>query len=74
MQKAQNKMMKQNKNKENPPNLEEDQVVHLKPNIRKKKTDPRGNEAIAREITQKTFKINNNIKRNKNKIKRIKKR
>ena len=73
LQKAQRKMMKQNEAKENPPELSENQIVHIKPNIRKK-TDPRGNEAIIHQVTSKTFKINNtNVKRNKNKIRRIKK-
>lgn len=67
----QNKILKDNQNRENPPVIKENQEVVIIPNIRKKK-DPRANEAIAKGVENKTFKINNNVKRTKNKIKRVK--
>lgn len=66
-----NKMLKQNNRKEDPPNLAENQLVFLKPNIRTK-TQPRGVETEVKNVNFKTFKTNRKIKRNKNKIKRIK--
>jgi hypothetical protein len=60
-----------NENRENPPQIQENEEVFLKPNIRTK-TQPRGNPAEAKQIQEKTFFINNDIKRNKNKIKRKK--
>lgn len=65
------RMEKQNIHRENPPNLLENQSVFLKPNIRTK-TQARGIKAQAKNINFKTFNINRNIKRNKNKIKRLK--
>lgn len=72
-QKTHDKQIALNENREDPPIIQDGQEVFLKPNIRTK-TSPRANDAIAHQITPKTFKINNtNTKRNKNKIKRIKK-
>lgn len=64
--------LKKNETRETPPNINENQEVFIKPNIRTK-TQPRGKSATAQEVTLKTFK-NGRVKRNKNKIKRLKKR
>lgn len=66
------KLVKQNVNKEDPPPLEEGQEVFVIPNIRTK-TQPRANKTNANRVSSKTFKNNRNIKRHKNKIKRVKK-
>lgn len=65
------RMVKQNNKKENPPNLLDGQVVFLKPNIRTK-AQPRGIQTNVKNITDRTFQNQRNIKRNKNKIKRLK--
>jgi hypothetical protein len=70
--KASRKMEKGN-NKEKPPDLTEGQIVFLKPNLRTK-TQPRAAEKKAEEIKERTFKIESGVKRNKNKIKRLKKK
>lgn len=70
--KARNNQEKQNKNKENPPTLEDNQEVFVLPNIRKK-LDPRAKPTNANDVTDKTFKNNKKVKRHKNKIKRLKK-
>lgn len=67
-----NVMKKQNNIKEEPPELIDQQSIFVKPNIRTK-TQPRGIKTQANCITNKTFKTPRNIKRNKNKIKRLKK-
>lgn len=64
-------MREQNRNKEEPPNLIENQIVYLKPNIRTK-NQPRGKETQIKDVTVNTFKNSKNIKRNKKKIKRVK--
>ena len=66
------KILESNEKKEDPPDVSENQKVFLIPNIRSKK-QPRAAEVTAKSVKEKTFKINNNIKRNKQKIKRIKK-
>lgn len=63
---------KYNFRKENPPVLEEGQEVFIRPNIRKK-LDLRAVPTKASNIQEKTFNNVRNIKRHKNKIKRIKK-
>lgn len=65
---SQQKLMKDNDNREDPPHLEEGQEVFVIPNIRTK-TQPRANNTTVNE----TFKNKRNIKRHKNKIKRLKK-
>lgn len=72
MDKAQKQMLNRNINKENPPIIEEGKEVFVIPNIRTK-TQPRANKTNANEVNDKTFRNNNNIKRHKNKIKRLKK-
>lgn len=67
-----NVQAKLNLQRENPPEIKENQEVFLKPNIRTK-TQPRGQEVTAQEVQLKTFKNKKGTKRNKNKIKRIKK-
>jgi hypothetical protein len=71
--KATDRMIKRNEKREEPPNLEENQSVYIKPNIRTK-TQPRGTKQEAKNIKDRTFENENNIKRNKNKIKRLKKK
>lgn len=66
------KMEQRNEVKEKPPDLTENQVVFLKPNIRTK-TQPRGLEVKVQDVTFKTFRTGRNVKRNKNKMKRLKK-
>ena len=68
---AQEKITKNNNKRETAPIIEEGKEVFIIPNIRSKKQE-RATGAIAKSVKEKTFKINNNIKRNKNKIKRIK--
>lgn len=72
MHKAQGKQRKQNQNREDPPEIEENQEVFVIPNIRSKR-EPRANEAKAHNVTSKTFMNERNIKRHKSKIKRLKK-
>lgn len=72
LEKSQQNQTKLNSRKETPPQISENQEVFLKPNIRTK-TQPRGNKANAHNVTDRTFLNRNNIKRNKNKIKRTKK-
>lgn len=72
MYKAQQRQRKQNPNREDPPELSEDQEVFVIPNIRSKR-EPRAKEARAHNITHKTFMNDRNIKRHKSKIKRLKK-
>lgn len=72
MQKSQDKQRKHNSIKEDPPEIEENQEVFVIPNIRKK-LDPRAKETIAQNVTERTFQNTKNIKRHKNKIKRLKK-
>lgn len=68
----QEKILKDNVKRENPPQISEGQEVFLIPNIRSKKK-PRAVGVTAKNVRDKTFQINDNTKRNKNKIKRIKK-
>lgn len=72
IEKARISQEKRNKNKEDPPHLDPNQEVFLVPNIRKK-LDPRAKPSKANEITDKTFSTNRNIKRHKQKIKRLRK-
>lgn len=72
IEKAKLNQEKRNKNRENPPNLNEDQEVFVIPNIRKK-LDPRARPTKANQITDKTFNNNRRIKRHKSKIKRLRK-
>lgn len=69
---SQQKLIKDNDNREDPPHLEEGQEVFVIPNIRTK-TQPRANNTTVNETHDKTFKNKRNIKRHKNKIKRLKK-
>lgn len=73
MEKAQKHVINQNFKKEDPPLINEEQEVFVMPNIRTKK-QPRANKTNAKEITDRTFKNNNDVKRHKSKIKRPKKR
>ena len=68
----QEQVLKANDRKEEPPVIEENQKVFIIPNIRSKKS-PRAVENVANSVKERTFKINNDVKRNKGKIKRIKK-
>lgn len=68
----QEQITKMNEKKEDPPEVEEGQKVYIIPNIRAKKS-PRAVEQEARDVQEKTFKIEGGVKRNKSKIKRIKK-
>lgn len=72
MYKAQIKLRKQNGDKEDPPVFEENQTVYVIPNIRTKQ-EPRAKETKTHDVKHKTFRNERSIKRNKNKIKRIKK-
>jgi RNase H-like domain found in reverse transcriptase/Reverse transcriptase (RNA-dependent DNA polymerase)/Integrase zinc binding domain len=71
--KSNKNMEKSNPIKEKPPDLKEDQKVLIKPNIRTK-LQPRAVEKTAKDIKERTFKIDTGVKRNKNKIKRLKKK
>lgn len=71
IEKARTSQTNRNKDKEDPPNLEDKQEVFLIPNIRKK-LDPRAKPTNANKVTDKTFENNNKVKRHKNKIKRLK--
>lgn len=73
MLKAQEKMMKENSFREDAPNIREKQEVFVIPNVRTK-TEARATETLAQNIKEKTFINSNNVKRHKNKIKRIRKR
>lgn len=66
------RQLKLNGEREKTPHIEEGQEVFLKPNIRTK-TQPRGNNVIAQQICHKIFYNEKGIKRNLNKIKRVKK-
>lgn len=72
IEKTQNKIVKLNEGKEDPPFIEPDRKVFVIPNIRTK-TQPRANPTVASNIKEKTFVNSNNIKRHKSKIKRLKK-
>lgn len=72
LQKAQQKMERYNDEKEDPPVIEEGQTIFVKRGTRKK-LDPRFNTTKCLENKEKTIKIPRNTKRNKNKIKRIRK-
>lgn len=72
MEKAQKQTLTQNSKKEDPPVIEEGKEVFVIPNIRTK-TQARATKTNANEVREKTFKNNRNIKRHKNKIKRLKK-
>ena len=73
MEKSSHNQTKYNHSKEEPPPLNEGQEIFLKPNIRTK-TQPRGNKNTAHNILSKTFKNSRNIKRHKQKLKRLKKK
>lgn len=72
MERAQKQILNQNSKKEDPPVLEDGKEVFVIPNIRTK-TEPRATKTNANNVTDKTFMNNRNIKRHKNKIKRLKK-
>lgn len=72
LQKAALKMQKYNTNKEDPPQINEDTNVYIKKGTRKK-LDPRFTTAKCLQNNDKTIKIPRNVKRNKNKLKRIRK-
>lgn len=72
IEKAKLQQEKHNKRREHPPNLQDNQDVFIIPNIRKK-LDPRAKPIKVKESTDRTFKNNRNIKRHKNKIKRLRK-
>lgn len=69
--KASKNQEKQNNQREEPPLLEENQEVFVIPNIRKK-LDPRAKPMNAKDIQDRTFKNNKNVKRHKSNIKRLK--
>lgn len=71
LDKAKARQEKQNKNKEEPPKSEEKQEVYVKPNIRKK-LEPRARKTVTQKVTDRTFENSKNIKRHKNKVKRLK--
>ena len=66
---AQEKLLKKNPTRENPPTIQEQQEVFVIPNTRNK-TEARANPTIASRVKEKTFVNSNNVKRHKNKIKR----
>lgn len=71
LKKSAEKMKKYNHTKEDPPFIAEGQIIYLKKNTRKK-LDPRYSNAKCKENKEKTIKIGKrNVKRSKNKIKRI---
>lgn len=72
LNKARTNMQKYNDKKENPPTVEVDQKVFIRKATRKK-IDPRFTETKCTENNNKTIKIPRNVKRNKNKIKRLRK-
>lgn len=69
LSKAQARQTKYNPEKENPPNIREDEDVFVIPNTRNK-TEPRAVQTTARNVKSKTFINSNNVKRHKSKIKR----
>lgn len=71
LDKAAARQLNQNKHKEEPPELQENQQVFIKPNIRKK-LEARAKQNITKQVTERTFQNNKNVKRHKNKIKRLK--
>lgn len=71
LERARQKIKSQNRDKENPPHITENQEVFIIPNIRKK-LDPRAVKTNAKNPTSRTFTTNRNIKRHKRKIKRQK--
>lgn len=73
MLKAQEKMIKKNSVREDAPDIREKQEIFVIPNVRTK-TEARATETLAQNIKEKTFINLNNVKRHKNKIKRIRKR
>lgn len=72
LEKAKTRQTKNNDQKEDPPQLEDDQEVFVIPNVRSK-TAPRAVMTKIKEVKRKTFKNLRNVKRNKSKIKRLKK-
>lgn len=72
LNKTKHNMQKYNHNKEDPPTVEVDGDVFIKKATRKK-LDPRFTITKCKENNHKTIKIPNNVKRNKNKIKRLRK-
>lgn len=72
LKKAQKKMERYNNEKEDPPEIKEGQTIFIKRGTRKK-LDPRFNTSKCLENNERTVRIPRNTKRNKNKIKRLKK-
>lgn len=72
MLKASYNQTKGNDSKEDPPNIQEQENVFVRPNIRTK-TEPRAVQTTATNIEEKTFINSNNVKRHKQKIKRLRK-
>lgn len=72
LSKARKRMKKYNNSKEDPPKIEQGENVYVKKATRKK-LDPRFTTAQCIENADKTFKIRRNVKRHKNKIKRLRK-
>lgn len=72
LNKARRNMEKYNDEKEDAPTIEVEQEVFIKKPTRKK-IDPRFTATKCTENMNKTFKIPRNVKRNKNKIKRLRK-
>lgn len=72
LNRAKNNMTKNNDSKEEPPVIAVDDDVLIKKTTRKK-TDPRFTITKCTEDNKKTIKIKNNVKRNKNKLKRTRK-
>ena len=71
LNKTKTNMQKHNDSMEDPPTIEVGQDVFIKKATRKK-IDPQFTVAKCQENNNKTFKIPRNVKRNKNKIKRLK--
>ena len=72
IQKANKNQTKYNDERKNPPIVNENQNVFLKPNIRTK-TQPRAIKTIAQNVNDKTFQNIRKVKRHKRKLKRLKK-
>lgn len=71
MLKAAKQQTKRNNVKCNPPSLEENQVVYIKPNIRTK-MQPRASKVVAKNVADRTFENIRGVKRHKRKLKRLK--
>lgn len=70
LNKAKEKMLKYSKGKEDPPAVKIDDNVYIKQGTRKK-LDPRFRESKCLKFNNRTITINRNVKRNKNKLRRL---